>query len=138
MKANAIFTLCIVHSLYYSMLRLSRLYREIREQQRNNSFWLLLIFVSQRFTVISRIIFFFSGWKIKKYIICHNIRSFICLILRQTVDWVENICNYLGNWLVDNYADSYLDIFRTLRTFLFRNWSAHIDYKHLFSSIFGI
>ena len=66
-------------------------------------------------------IFFISG-RNKECMICHNTRSSICLILRQTVDRVEYIVNnYLGNWLVDCYADSYLEIFRTLRIFLFRN-----------------
>ena len=48
-------------------------------------------------------LFFISG-RNKKCIFCHNTRSSVCLILRQTVDRVESIGNYLDNWLVDNYA----------------------------------
>ena len=46
--------------------------------------------------------------EIKKIIFCHNSRSSVCLILRQTVDRVESIGNYLDNWLVDNYLDNWL------------------------------
>ena len=46
-------------------------------------------------------LFFISG-RNKKCILWHNIRSFVCLLLRQTVGRVENISNYFDNWLVDN------------------------------------
>ena len=56
---------------------------------------------------------------------CHDTQFYVCLILRQTVDQVESIDNYLDNWLVDNYADPKrrkdLGIFEQLRILLFRN-----------------
>ena len=113
----------------------------------NDSFLILLILVSQRFTVIKKLTVFrkigHNIWlcpeleyflllaEIFECIICHNTLSSIRLILRHAVDWVENICNYLEKCTVDNYADSYLDIFRTSRIFFFRNWSTRIDYEHL-------
>ena len=51
----------------------------------------------------SRLFFILGGNK--TCIFCHNTRSSVCLILRQTVDPFESIGNYLDNWLVDNYAD---------------------------------
>ena len=70
---------------------------------------------------------FFILVKNNKCIFCHNTRSSIRLILRQTVDWVENVGNYL-----DNYADPKKTyIFKKLRILLFRNWSTRIDCEHL-------
>ena len=109
----------------------------------NSFFCILLIIVSQRFTVIRKLTVFrkmrHNIWlcsDLEYFLFLDQIKNVLfvtildLLILRQTVDRVENIGNYLGNCLVDNYAVSYLDTFRTLRIFCFRSWSTRIDYEH--------